>query len=220
MLDWIKETMILNIPIGEWIGYTASAIVLISLLMSSLKKLRWINLLGGVLFGAYGFLIINSIPTGFMNVGIVIIDAYYLIKMYRSKDYFKLQNIEKDSEYLSSFLDFYQDDINKFISLDKIYISGSDVKLYVLRNMTPAALFSGNNYDKETLNIELDYAIPQYRDFKIGSFVFEDNADYFKGLGYKKFITFSKEPMHINYLKKMGFVETVVDSKTAYIKEI
>lgn len=220
MLDWIKETMFLNIPVGEWIGYTASAIVLVSLLMSSIKKLRWINLVGAIIFGAYGFFIINSLPTGMMNLGIVAIDAYYLVKMYKSKDYFKLHSIEKDSEYLSSFLDFYQEDINKFIALDKIYISGSDVRLYVLRNMTPAALFSGNRYDKDTLNIELDYAIPQYRDFKIGSFVFNDNVEYFKGLGYKKFITFTNEPMHMNYLKKMGFTETTVDSKPAYIKEI
>ena len=220
MLDWINETMFLDISVGEWIGYTASLIVLVSLLMSSLKKLRWINLVGGVIFGFYGFFIIQSIPTGMMNVGIVLIDAYYLVKMYQSKDYFKLHPIEKDSEYLSSFLDFYQEDINKFISLDKIYISGSDVKLYVLRNMTPAALFSGNKFDKDTLNIELDYAIPQYRDFKIGSFVFEENAEYFKKLGYKKFITFSNEAMHINYLKKMGFRETEIDSRVGYIKEI
>ena len=220
MLEWINETLILDISVGEWIGYTASAIVLVSLLMSSIKKLRWINLVGAVIFGFYGFFIINSIPTGFMNAGIVIIDAYYLIKMYKSKDYFKFHPIEKDSEYLSLFLDFYQEDINKFISLDKIYISGSDVRLYVLRNMTPAALFSGNKYDENTLNIELDYAIPQYRDFKIGSFVFEENAEYFKNLGYKRFITFSDEASHINYLKKMGFEETQIDNKIGYIKEI
>ena len=220
MLDWINETLIIGISVGEWIGYIASFIVLISLLMSSIKKLRWINLFGAILFGFYGFLIIKSIPTGFMNLGIVIIDAYYLIKIYKSKDYFKLQPITKDSEFLSSFLDFYQEDINKFIPLDKIHISGSDVKLYVLRNMTPAALFSGNKLDKDTLIIELDYAIPQYRDFKIGAFVFEDNKDYFKKLGFKKFVTFSEKLVHINYLKKMGFVETTIDSKTAYMKKI
>ncbi|AIO18325.1 hypothetical protein KQ51_00437 [Candidatus Izimaplasma bacterium HR1] len=220
MLDWIRNTLFLEISVADWIGYVASLIVLVSLLMSSLKKLRWINLIGAVLFGLYAFFIIESLPTGVMNLGIVIIDAYYLVKMYTSKDYFKLQPITKDSELLSSFLDFYQDDINKFIELDKIYISGSDVKLYVLRNMTLAGLFSGNKLDSKTLNIELDYAVPQYRDFKMGSFVFDENKEYFKELGFKKFVTFTDELMHINYLKKMGFVETTIDSKTAYMKEI
>jgi len=209
----------MNDQILEWIGYIASMIVLVSLLMSSIKKLRWINLIGALLFGAYGFMI-GSIPTGIMNVGIVIIDVYYLAKIYLSKDYFKLQPITKDSEYLTTFLKFYQEDINKFIELDNIYISGSDVRLYVLRNMTPAGLFSGNKLDDETLVVELDYAVPQYRDFKIGSFVFQENKDYFLGLGYKRFVTFSDEESHIKYLKKMGFVEQKVNDKTGYVKEI
>jgi len=209
----------MNDQILDWIGYIASLIVLISLLMSSIKKLRWINLVGALLFGAYGFMI-GSIPTGLMNVGIVIIDMYYLARIYLSKDYFKLQPITKNSEYLTTFLKFYQEDINKFIKLDNIYISGSDVRLYVLRNMTPAGLFSGNKIDDETLNIELDYAVPQYRDFKMGSFVFDENKDYFRGLGYKRFVTFSKEESHIKYLKKMGFVEKEVNNKLGYVKEI
>lgn len=209
----------MNDQILNWIGYIASMIVLISLLMSSIKKLRWINLVGALLFGAYGFMI-HSLPTGFMNVGIALIDIYYLVKMYQSKDFFKLHPITSDSEYLTSFLEFYQDDINKFIALDKIYISGSDVKLYVLRNMTPAGLFAGNKLDDETLVIELDYAIPQYRDFKMGEFVFEENKDYFKGLGYKRFVTFSNEKEHVTYLKKMGFQEQSIDNQTGYVKEI
>ena len=63
----------------DYLGYAASLIVLISLLMSSIKKLRWINLAGALLFGIYGFMI-QSLPTGFMNLGIVIIDIYYLVK--------------------------------------------------------------------------------------------------------------------------------------------
>ena len=209
----------MNDQILEWIGYIASSIVLISLLMSSIKKLRWINLVGALVFGIYGFMI-GSLPTGFMNVGIVLIDVYYLARIYLSKDYFKLHPIDNDSSYLTSFLRFYREDINKFITLDSIYITGSDVKLYVLRNMTPAGLFSGNNYDKETLEIQLDYAVPQYRDFKMGSFVFEENKDYFKSLGYKRFVTFIDENSHVRYLRKMGFVEQQIDGKPAFVKTI
>ena len=41
----------------EIMGYTASIIVFFSLLMSSIIKLRWYNLLGASLFSLYGFLI-------------------------------------------------------------------------------------------------------------------------------------------------------------------
>ena len=204
----------------DYIGYFASLVVLVSLLMTSIKKLRWINLIGALLFGFYAFFIIHNIPTGIMNLGIVAIDVYFLVKMYLSKDYFKLLPITKDSEYLTSFLKCYQEDINKFVSLDNIYISGSDVKLYVLRNMTPAGLFSANKIDDETLNIELDYAVPQYRDFKMGSFVFDENKEYFIGLGFKRFVTFTEEVSHIKYLKKMGFVESNINGRKGYVKGI
>ncbi|WP_047985647.1 YgjV family protein [Ornithinibacillus californiensis] len=66
----------------EWLGYLASLIVLISLLMSSIKKLRWINMIGSSLFSLYGFLI-GALPVGIMNLGIVFINIYYLVKLSR-----------------------------------------------------------------------------------------------------------------------------------------
>lgn len=67
----------------DYLGFIASFVVLISLLMSSIRLLRWINLFGALLFGVYGVLI-GSYPTIFMNFGIVLIDIYYLTKMYRN----------------------------------------------------------------------------------------------------------------------------------------
>lgn len=57
------------------LGYVASLVVLVSLVMSSIKKLRWINLGGALLFSVYGFMI-GSTPTGIMNLGIVMINIY------------------------------------------------------------------------------------------------------------------------------------------------
>lgn len=69
----------------EWLGFIASFIILVSLLMSEIKLLRWINLIGALLFGIYGVLI-SSTPTMFMNFGIVAINIYYLTKMYGQKN--------------------------------------------------------------------------------------------------------------------------------------
>jgi len=195
-----------GIGLLEWLGYFASLIVLISLLMSSIVKLRWINLVGALLFGAYGFMI-GSIPTGFMNVGIAIIDIFYLVKMYGSKEYFTILQIDEDSQYLDSFIQFYHDEINTFFTLKDLDIKNTDVQLYILRNMTPAGVFLAKKHDDHTLKIELDYAIPQYRDFKLGNYLFEHQKEYFLDLGYTHFIAKSTNPKHSQYLKKMGFVE-------------
>ena len=69
-----------SINIWEWVGYLASVVVAISLMMSDIKKLRWWNLIGAGLFVAYG-LAIDAIPVALVNF--VLIDAYYLVKLYR-----------------------------------------------------------------------------------------------------------------------------------------
>ncbi|BAJ03631.1 YgjV family protein [Shewanella violacea] len=73
-----------SIIIWEWVGYLASVVVAISLMMSNIKKLRWWNLIGAALFVAYG-LAIDALPVALVNFFIVLIDAYYLVKMYKAE---------------------------------------------------------------------------------------------------------------------------------------
>ncbi|WP_078548910.1 YgjV family protein [Litchfieldia alkalitelluris] len=193
----------------EWLGYLASLIVLISLLMSSIIKLRWINLIGSSLFSLYGFLI-GALPVGLMNLGIALINIYYLVKIYSAsakKEYFNILSIESDSEYLNHFLNFYKEGLKKFADLSKIKANTYDVSFYILRNMVPAGVFLGSKHDENTLKVELDFVIPEYRDFKIGEFVYEDSKDYFLDKGYNRLISYSSVDEHIVYLRKMGFKE-------------
>ncbi|QSX29374.1 MULTISPECIES: YgjV family protein [Shewanella] len=72
-----------NATVWEWVGYLASVVVAISLMMANIKKLRWWNLLGAALFVAYG-LAIAAYPVALVNFFIVLIDAYYLVKLYKA----------------------------------------------------------------------------------------------------------------------------------------
>ncbi|MBM7602513.1 hypothetical protein JOC75_000483 [Metabacillus crassostreae] len=191
----------------EWLGYLASLIVLISLLMSSIIKLRWVNLIGSSLFSLNGFLI-GALPVGFMNLGIVIINIYYLVKIYSAsakQEYFKLLPIEKDSEYFNHFLEFYKEGLKKFTDPAKLIANHYEVSFYILRNMVPAGVFLGSKHDENTLKVELDFVIPEYRDFKIGSFIYENSKDHFLNKGYNRLISYTTHEEHIEYLRKMGF---------------
>ena len=193
----------------EWLGYLASLIVLISLLMSSIIKLRWINLVGSSLFSLYGFLL-GALPVGLMNLGIAIINIYYLVKIYSASaknEYFKILSIEKDSEYFNHFLNFYEEGLKKFANPSRLKTNTYDVSFYILRNMVPAGVFLGSKHDENTLKVELDFVIPEYRDFKIGSFVYEESKDHFLDKGYNRLISYSSYDEHIDYLRKMGFEE-------------
>ncbi len=206
----------------EWLGYLASLIVLISLLMSSIIKLRWINLVGSSIFSLYGFLI-GALPVGLMNLGIALINVYYLVKIYRgsaTKEYFKILSIEKDSEYLKHFLNFYQEGIKKYADPSKLKANTYEVSFYILRNMVPAGVFLGTKHDEKTLEVALDFVIPEYRDFKVGSYVYEDSKAYFLEKGYNRLISYSSQAEHIDYLRKMGFKEVEENGKKYFEKRL
>jgi len=192
--------------IYEYIGYAASIAILVSVLMSSPRKFRWINLAGGVTYALYGFLI-ESFPVAFMNICTVFINVYYLYKMYKTSDYFKTLPIDKNSVYLKNFLEFYKNDISKFFDTSKVDVDNSDVSFYILRNVVPAGFFVGKKVNDNTLRIDFDYVVPTYRDFKMGEFIYKNNKQIFTDKGISNLITYTDSEKHENYLKKMGFTE-------------
>jgi len=196
----------LDINILEWVGYAASLLVLISLLMSSIIKLRWINMIGSAIFCVYGFLI-GSIPVGIMNGGIIIINIYYLVKLYHAKEHLKLINLYPNSEYLAYFMSFYKKDMLKYFPEDNLKVDDHILGFYILRDVIPAAIFIAKKVSEHTIDIQVDYAIPAYRDFKIGNFIYLENKDYFLERGLTQLTCLSINEEHDQYLKKMGFTK-------------
>lgn len=203
----------------EPLGTLASFIILVSLIMRSVKRLRIINLIGSIVFIAYA-IFIQSIPVLIMNVGIVWINIYYLYQMYKSEDYFKVLAIDKHDEYLKAFLSFYKKDIKQAMAFKEDDLNASDYRFFVLRNMVPAGVFIANEYDEDTLEITLDYATPAYQDFKTSKHVFDNTKETFISQGYKHFITFTEDEKHIKYLERMDFEPTIIRNKKAYTKNI
>lgn len=73
-----------GIPWIEWVGYSASVFIAISLLMTSVEKLRIINSIGCLLFVVYGF-IVHAYPVAVANLIIVFINLYHLYKLNTKK---------------------------------------------------------------------------------------------------------------------------------------
>lgn len=69
----------------DCIGYVGSILVLVSLLMSDIKKLRVLNGIGSAIFATYA-VIIQSWPTAVMNIALVGINLYYLMKMKKEQN--------------------------------------------------------------------------------------------------------------------------------------
>lgn len=200
--------MLFNIHWLEWLGYLASLIVLISLLMSSIIKLRWINLIGSTIFSIYGFLI-GALPVGLMNMGIALINVYYLIKIYQGKkEYFTILPVEDSSQYFDYFIQFYKKELEKYGFHTKYKLAVYPVRFFILRDMVPAGVFLASKHDNTTLLVDLDFVTPEYRDFKTGTYIYEHSKSVFLEKGFNQFISYTTNESHINYLTKVGFEET------------
>ena len=187
----------------ELIGYAASILIAISLMMKSLIRLRVINGIGALVFVVYGILI-EAYPVAILNSLIVLIDSYYLIRMLKRSDYFTLMEVEPDSHYLQFFLAFHLEDIRSFFPSFSYEPHPNDFVYFVLRNTVPAGLVIIRQEDNKG-KILLDYALQDYRDFKIGSFIFDDNANRLLNRGINCLETTGAVPSHERYLRRMGF---------------
>lgn len=193
-------------------GYCATVLIAISLMMKSIVKLRIINLVGAACFSIYG-LIIGAYPVFILNGIISLIDIYYLIQIFSAKEYFKILEVETNTDYLKYFLKFYEADIKKFIPTFNYEPNDNYHAMFVLRDAVPAGLVISEFLENDVVYIKLDYAVAGYRDFKMGEYVF---AEIFKQKKVKKIYSDPGNEKHEKYLRKMGFVKTSFDNRAAY----
>lgn len=190
----------------QWIGYLASLIIVLSMMMPSIIKFRWINLVGALLFSVYGFLI-HAIPVGVLNGIIVLVDIYYLITIYSKKEVFEILEINAKSEYLARFLKFHNNRIQKYTPGFSYEPNADSVSFYILRNMSVAGLFLAHRKKETELHVDLDYVLPEYKDFKNGKYVYFKLKSKFVDAGFTKVVAEGNNKNYFSYLKKLGFTE-------------
>lgn len=186
--------------IREYIGYVASILILISFVMTSVVKLRWVSAIGSAIFSVYGFLI-GSVPTGIVNAGVVLANVYHLIRMKKHEDLFSAHPIRIDNEFLNSFVLFNGKDIQKYFGNYSLQGTDANVAILVYCNMTCAGLLVGKDLGEGRLRIDLDYATPEYRDCRVGKFLYQKLSE----MGFHTLTAAATNEKHIRYLTSMGF---------------
>lgn len=203
----------------EIVGYVGSVLVALSLSMKNIRLLRRINLIGAFTFSMYG-LLIGAMPVFALNGYIVLIDIYYLYKMHKTKEEFKMVPVlDKKHNYLNLFLDYYLDDILKFFpKFDRNKINNFEC-FFILRDLRTVGILIVEQISDEEIKIHLDYVIPDYRDLKSGKFLYNTEIKHFQDLGYKTISTESNVKDHIKYLLNVGF-EKSTQNNLLYTKKI
>ncbi|GAB4184062.1 MAG: hypothetical protein Kow00108_21560 [Calditrichia bacterium] len=199
----------------EIIGYIASILVAVSLSMSSVLRLRWLNLIGAITFSLYG-LLIKAWPVFIVNFYISLMDIYYLIKLYQTKDKFGLALIEDTSKTpVSDFLSEQSQDIDLYFPQHKERITNASHIFGLYRNFKLIGIFAIQKVDS-TARVLIDYVTPEFRDFKFGQYIYSELPSEIRQLHINKFMSESFHRIHSKYLKKLGFHE---EKTNLYVKE-
>lgn len=188
--------------IVEGIGYLSSALIAVSMLMTSVKKLRIINTIGCVIFVIYA-LLISSYPTAVMNAFLIFVNIYNLIKLDKDSKNFTVVECYKDESIIQLYLNANIDDIHKYFP-DFDSTPNHMLSFLVSNKSEPVGIMIGKMIDGTTFDIEIDYTIPTYRDCSVGMYLYK----YLEEKWFASAFTYSKEnPNHTKYLLSVGFTK-------------
>ena len=196
----------------ELIGYLGSLLVIVSMLMTSVVKLRVINTIGSVIFCAYA-ICIHSYPTAAMQVCLIIINIINLYKLNNTKKEYAAVEAGASDGFLSHFISANSSDIKRYFPDFSVPEDGDKIFLITCEQI-PAGVFIYTEEGSGSLSVKLDYTTPAYRDCSAGKFLY----NHLKQNGIKKLTAQTKIPPHEKYLRKMGFVPAAQDG--SFVKEL
>ena len=186
----------------ELIGYCGSALVLVSMLMTSVIRLRVLNLIGSVIFAVYA-LMIRSYPTAIMNFCLAGINIYHLRRLLMEQKQYDLIPAEARDGYVSFLIQHSEADIRQWFPAFSARNASADLTLLVCCDGNPACVFMGKLTNNGEVEVVLDYAMPVYRDTSVGRFLYR----WLAREGYSSLIFRQNAPMHMPYLKKIGYLQ-------------
>lgn len=191
----------------ELIGYLASALVVLSLAMTSVVRLRVISLVGSVTFVVYGVLI-ESVPIIITNASIAVLNLWFLRAELGGKRTLDATEVPVDSPFLVDFVNFHLADIRRFQPDFELPPAGADtLALLLVRDGLPAGALIGHLHGTD-LHVVLDHVIKPYRDSKLSAWLYGKGSTVFRRRGIDRIVTAPGAEGHRTYLERMGFTRT------------
>lgn len=205
----------------QLIGYIASIFLAISLVINGAIKFRIFNMLGQIAFIVYG-IVINAFPIIVANSVLLCINIYQLYKLSQSNEQFKYVPIEPNNKIIEEFLAFYKTDIsNYFPQFKYIPTLQQQINFVVLRNASIANIFVATIDTKGNATVHINYTIPQYRDYKVGRFIFEKEKKYLQANNIKNVVyTQVHNKQHLEFLQVMGFTQQQINGQSCWVKNL
>lgn len=203
----------------DLIGYLSGIVIVISFMTTSLVRKQVYGFLGFIFLAFYA-VIIEAWPFAAISFFIAIWHMFRIFGMLFTPDDFHLSKIKDEGEYILAFFDYYENDIRRIFPDFQFNVDYQRHVWLVLRNMVVAGVVVGSEQENSFM-VEMDYVIPQYRDLKIGKFLFRKNSSFFaQEQRYTRFVARTHNEKHKKYLLKMGFQPIEDGADLVYIKPL
>ena len=187
----------------ELFGYLGSLLVIISMLMTSVFRLRVINTIGSLLFAVYAFLI-HSYPTMIMNLFLAGLNIWHITRLHGISRHYDLIQVTPQEGFLQYLLASYQEDLLRYFPTVTSEQPPDCLAFVTCCENNPAGFFLArpvSSASAQTLEVILDYTTPVYRDCSAGAFLYQE----LRNKGVRELIVPVASDAHAGYLQKMGF---------------
>jgi hypothetical protein len=192
------------------VGYLASGLIALAMMMKVIVRLRIVALLGSLTMGTYGALI-EAPPIIAANLFIAAVHAWHLRALLFSRVHFELQPIARASHwYIERFVAFYGADIQRSHPGFDLAKVPNRRGFFILRDMLSAGLFIYSE-EGDALRIHLDYVTPAFRDLRNSRFAYHEFDRRFAESPVRRFIVTPPSPEMASYYRRMGFFDSAAE---------
>ncbi|MFT3681612.1 MAG: YgjV family protein [Ferruginibacter sp.] len=208
------------LALAPYFGYLASLCLIIALLVNNDLRFRWFNTMGTVFFIIYA-IILGVLPVLLTNLILFTINAYYLVKVYRKQEKFDMLEFRGDEQMALKFLSFYSRDIDLYFPGFEPAAMNGNLNFVVTRDLVIANMFSASVSEDGDATVLLNYTVQKYRDYKVGTYIFEKEKDFLVKKGIKRIVyTSVPNKKHYQFLKVMGFTTEMINGHECMVKRL
>ena len=183
----------------EIFGYIGTALVILSMTMTSMVRLRVINICGGIIslfyslyYGAWAMVV--------MNACLISINIVQIILALRHKATYSYHGVSSEEAAVSVFLSENRKEIDKYApSLSSLVYSGAQVNMIYSSGEAVGIVVSER--EKDNITLLADYVVQKNRNAATGNFLLSALKE--QGALCLKASAGSKA--HEKYLLKLGF---------------
>ncbi|HET7901981.1 MAG TPA: hypothetical protein VFL59_12415 [Candidatus Nanopelagicales bacterium] len=191
----------------ELVGWTGSALVILSLAQARVLRFRVLNLAGALLATAYNG-VLGIWPFAAMNAVIAVIDLYWLRRLLRERHdpvAYSVVEVGPRDAYLAHVVSTHLHDIRRFQPSYALPSDDARRHAYVVqRDAETVGAVVVRDAGEGTAVVELDYVTPRFRDFTPGEFVYR-RSGMFASQGIRRLVADDELGTQTEYLARVGF---------------